>query len=120
MSTQKIQAWRHAADICLRDAQYECLSMSGRTDAAFDSCYLYARCVVGEKSELYTHPDASIFVLAATELGWFHCVLRPARQHVYKRDKPPRDGSQFDVLMALAVRLERAIGVNDITGERNS
>ena len=120
MSTQIIQAWRHAADICLRDAQYEGLSMTGRADAAFDACYLYARCVVGEKSELFAHPDASIFVLAAAELGWLHCLLRPARQHVYERDKPLRDGSQFDTLMALAVRLEHAIGADDITGERNS
>jgi hypothetical protein len=78
MSTQKFQAWRNAADISLGEAQYEGLSMSGRADAAFDACYLYARCVVGEKSELYTHPDASLFVLATAELGWFDSVLRPA------------------------------------------
>lgn len=120
VSIQKIHAWREAADICLRDAQYEGLSITGRADAAFDACYLYARCIVGEKSELYTHPDTSIFVLAAAELGWFHYVLRPARQHVYERDKPLRDGSQFDVLMALAVRLKRAIDADAISGERNS
>lgn len=117
MTTEKIQAWREAGDIYLQDAQYECLSMPSRADAAFDACYMYARCIVGDKSELYSHPDTSVLNLAATELGWDFSVLRPVRQHLYRRYEPLRDGSQFDVLLALAVELKGAINTAGIQTE---
>ena len=115
--TKCLEAWRQVGDIHLRDAQQPELSGRSRTDAAFDACYMYSRCIVGEKSELYTHPDTSIFVLAVAELGWYHCVLRPARQHVYARDNPLRDASQFDVLLALALRLKDALGADGVSPE---
>lgn len=107
-------------DIYLRDAQQPELSTRGRTDAAFDACFMYARCIVGEKSELYTHPDRSIFVLAATALGWDDRVLRPARKHFYARDNPLRDASQFDALMALALRLKDALDADGIPAENDT
>jgi hypothetical protein len=106
LNAKGTKTWRELGDIHLQDAEQPELSTRGRTDAAFDACYLYARSIVGEKSELYTHPDRSIFVLAATELGWDDRVLRAARKHVYVRDNPLRDASQFDVLLALALRLK--------------
>ena len=120
MTAKGMKTWRELGDIHLRDAQQPELSMRGRTDAAFDACYLYARCIVGEKSELYTHPDRSIFVLSATALGWDDRVLRPARKHVYARDNPLRDASQFDVLLALALRLKGALGADGIPTESDA
>ena len=111
------KAWRELGDIYLQDARQPELSGRSRTDAAFDACYMYARCIVGEKSELYTHPDRSIFVLAATALGWDDRVLRPARKHVHARDNPLREASQFDVLMALALRLMDALGTDGVPAE---
>lgn len=107
------QAWRELGDIHLQNTRQPELFERSRTDAAFDACYMYARCIVGEKSELYHHPDTSKWVLAAAELGWYHCVLRPARQHVYARDNPLRVASQFEVLMMLALGLKGALGAND-------
>ena len=117
MTEKCTKTWREMGNIHLRDTQQQELSQRGRTDAAFDACYLYARSIVGEKSELYTHPDRSIFVLAATELGWDDRVLRPARKHVYVRDNPLRDISQFDVLLALALRLKGALAADDVYSE---
>ena len=117
ITANSLQAWRHMGDIYLQDARQPELSTRGRTDAVFDACYMYARCIVGEKSELYTHPDRSIFLLAATALGWDDRVLRPVRKHVYARDNPLRDASQFDVLLALALRLKGALGVDDVPSE---
>ena len=111
LTAEKIEAWRRIGDVYLQDARQEVLSMCSRADAAFDAAYMYARCIVGEKSELYEHPDPAVLNLAAAELGWVHSVLRPVRQHLYRRDDPLRDGIQFDVLMALAVRLKEAAGV---------
>ena len=88
MTAKGTKTWRQVGGIHLQDAQQPELSERGRTDAAFDACYMYARCIVGEKSELYTHPDRSIFVLAATALGWDDRVLRPARKHVHARNNP--------------------------------
>jgi hypothetical protein len=117
MTTKGIHAWRELGDIYLQDAQQAELSRRSRTDAAFDACYMYARCIVGEKSELYTHPDRSIFVLAATELGWDDRVLRPARKHVHARDNPLREASLFDVLMTLALRLRGALSTVGVPSE---
>lgn len=117
MTSNSLRAWRQMGDIHLQDAQQPELSGRSRTNAAFDACYTYARCIVGEKSELYTHPDRSIFVLAATALGWDDRVLRPARKHVYARDNPLRDASQFDVLLALALRLKDALGADGVSPE---
>lgn len=114
------KTWRELGDIHLRYAQQPELSTRGRTDAAFDACYMYARCIVGEKSELYTHPDRSIFVLAATALGWDDRVLRLARKHVYARDNPLRDASQLDSLMALALRLKDALDADGIPAESDT
>jgi len=108
ITANSFQAWRQMGDIHLQDARQPEMSGRSRTDAAFDACYMYARCIVGEKSKLYDHPDTSIFVLAAAELGWYHCVVRPARKHVYARDNPLRDASQFEALLALALRLKGA------------
>ncbi len=115
MTTEKIEAWRQLGDVYLQDARQEVLSMPSRADAAFDASYMYARCVVGERSELYRHPDPVVLNLAAAELGWVHSVLRPVRQHLYMRYEPLRDGSKFDVLMALALRLKEAAGALDKT-----
>lgn len=110
MTTNSLQAWREMGDIYFQDAQQQPeLSERSRTDAAFDACYMYARCIVGKKSELYDHPDTSIFVLAAAELGWYHCVLRPARQHVYARNNRLRVASQLEALLELAFRLKGAL-----------
>ncbi|WP_157040521.1 hypothetical protein [Polaromonas naphthalenivorans] len=117
MTIKGMQAWRELGDIHLQDARQPELSRRSRTDAAFDVCYMYARCIVGEKSELYDHPDASIFVLAATQLGWMDSVLRPARQHVHERDEPLRVASQYDVLLTLALRLMGALGADRIPAE---
>jgi hypothetical protein len=117
MTTQDVKSWRELGDIHLHDARQPELSGRSRTDAAFDACYMYARCIVGEKSMLYTHPDASIFLLAAAELGWVDSILRPARQHVHERDNPLRDASQFEVLMVLALRLKGALGADDVFAE---
>jgi len=108
LTLNSLRAWRQMGDIYLQDARQPELSARGRTDAAFDACYMYARCIVGEKSALYTHPDRSIFVLAATVLSWDDRVLRPARKHVYARNNPLRVASQFEVLMILALRLKGA------------
>lgn len=107
MTAKGTKTWREMGDIHLQDAQQPELSERGRTDAAFDACYTYVLCIVGEKSELYTHPDRSIFVLAATALGWDDRVLRPARKHVYARDNSLRDANQFDVLLAHLVRKKK-------------
>ncbi|OOG58190.1 hypothetical protein B0E49_04260 [Polaromonas sp. C04] len=115
MTTEKIEAWRRLGDVYLQDARQPELSMRSRADAAFDACYMYARCVVGEHSELYKHPDESVLTLACAELGWVHSVLRPVRQHLHRRFEPLRDGSEFDVLMALALRLKEAAGALDKT-----
>ena len=117
ITANSLPVWRQMGDIYLQDARQPELSGRSRTDAAFDALYMYARCIVGEKSKLYDHPDTSIFVLAAAELGWYHNVLRPARQHVYARDNPLRDARQFDVLLALALRLKGALGVDDVPSE---
>ena len=115
MTAEKLEAWRRLGDVYLQDAHQAELSMRSRADAAFDACYMYARCVVGEHSELYRHPDESVLTLACAELGWVHSVLRPVRQHLHRRFEPLRDGSQFDVLMALALRLKEAAGALDRT-----
>lgn len=120
MTTKGMQAWRQLGDIHLQDAQQPELSRRSRTDAAFDACYMYARCIVGKKSELYDHPDTSIFVLAAAELGWYHCVLRPARQHVYARNNRLRIASQYDMLLALALRLKGALDADGIPVESDA
>lgn len=120
ITANSIQDWRELGDIYLQDARQPELSGRSRTDAAFDALYMYARCIVGEKSELYTHPDRSIFVLAATELGWDDRVLRPARKHVHARDNPLREASQFDVLMALALRLKDALGTDGVAVESDA
>ena len=120
MTAKGMKNWREMGNIHLRDAQQQELSERGRTDAAFDACYMFARCIVGEKSELYKHPDRSIFVLAATALGWDDRVLRPARKHVYARDNPLRDASQFDALMALALRLKDALDADGIPAESDT
>lgn len=117
LNAKGMKTWRQVGDIHLQDAEQPELSTRGRTDAAFDACYMYARGIVGERSELYSHPDASIFVLAAAELGWDDSVLRTARKHVYARDNPLREASQFDVLMALALRLKDALGADDVPSE---
>ena len=109
MTAKGTGTWRELGDIHLQDARQPELSVRSRTDAAFDACYMYARCIVGKKSELYDHPDTPIFVLAAAELGWYHSVLRPARKHVYERDNPLREASQFDVLLALALQSKSAL-----------
>ena len=117
MTAKGTKTWRELGDIHLQDAQQPELSERGRTDTAFDACYMYARCIVGEKSELYTHPDRSIFVLAATALGWDDRVLRPARKHVYARDNPLRDASQFEALLELALRLKGALDASGASAE---
>lgn len=113
MKSDKIEAWRQLGDVYLQDAQQPELSMRSRADAAFDACYMYACCVVGEHSELYKHPDAAVLTLACAELGWRHSVLRPVHQYLHRRFEPLRDGSQFSVLMALALRLKEAAGALD-------
>ena len=117
MTVKGTKTWRELGDIHLQDARQPELSAPSRTDAAFDAWYIYACCIVGKKSELYTHPDRSIFVLAATELGWDDRVLRPARKHVHARDNPLREASQFDVLMTLALRLRGALGTVGVPSE---
>ena len=117
MTVKGTKTWREVGDIHLQDARQPELSERRRTDAAFDACYIYACCIVGQKSELYTHPDRSIFVLAATELGWDDCVLRPARKHVHTRDKPLREAIQLEVLLVLALRLKSALSSDDVPSE---
>ena len=117
MTAKGMKNWREMGNIHLRDAQQQELSERGRTDAAFDACYMFARCIVGEKSELYKHPDRSIFVLAATALGWDDRVLRPARKHVHARDNPLRDASQFEALLELALRLKGALDASGASAE---
>ena len=117
MTVKGTKTWRELGDIHLQDARQPELSAPSRTDAAFDAWYVYACCIVGKKSELYTHPDRSIFVLAATELGWDDRVLRPARKHVHARDNPLREAIQLEVLMVLALRLKSALGSDDVPSE---
>ena len=117
MTVKGTKTWREVGDIHLQDARQPELSERRRTDAAFDACYIYACCIVGQKSELYTHPDRSIFVLAATELGWDDCVLRPARKHVHTRDNPLHEAIQLEVLLVLALRLKSALSSDDVPSE---
>ena len=117
MTVKGTKTWRELGDIHLQDARQPELSERIRTDAAFDACYRYTCCIVGKKSELYTHPDRSIFVLAATELGWDDCVLRPARKHVHTRDNPLREAIQLEVLLVLALRLKSALSSDDVPSE---
>jgi len=117
MTAKGTTSWRELGDIHLQDARQPELSGRSRTDAAFDACYIYTRCIVGKKSGLYDHPNASVFVLAAAELGWLDSVLRPARQHVHERDNPLRDASQFDALLALALRLKGALDASGVSAE---
>lgn len=117
MTTEKIETWRKLGDVYLQDAYQPELSEPRRADAAFDACYMYARCIVGDRSELYSHPDTSVLNLAAVELGWDFSMLRPVRQHLYKRHEPLRGGSQFPVLLALAVQLQDAINASGISTE---
>ena len=111
MTQNSLQAWRKKGDLHLQNARQPELCERSQTDAAFDACYMYARCIAGEKSELRSHSDTSILVLVAAKLGWHHCVLRPARQHVYALNNRLRVASQFEVLMMLALRLKNALDV---------
>ena len=117
MTANGTTTWSELGDIHLQDARQPELSARSRTDASFDACYMYACWIVGKKSELYTHPDRSIFILAATELGWDDRVLRPARKHVHARDNPLREAIQLEVLMVLALRLKSALGSDDVPSE---
>ena len=99
MTQNSLQAWRKKGDLHLQNARQPELCERSQTDAAFDACYMYARCIAGEKSELRSHSDTSILVLVAAKLGWHHCVLRPARQHV-RRQSPAMQRHRHDVVLA--------------------
>ena len=115
MTTKNVESWRHVGDICLKDARQPALSKRSRSDAAFDACYMYARCILGEESERPEHPDPSVLNDAAAELHWAVSVMRPARQHLYKRYAPLRDDRYYDALMALVLQLEAAASADGIS-----
>ena len=115
MTTQNVESWRQVGDICLKDAQQPELSRRSRADAAFDASYMYARCILGAKSERPEHPDPSVLNAAAAELRWAVSVIRPARQHLYNRYAPLRDDRHYDTLMALALQLKAAASADIIS-----
>lgn len=115
MTTQSVESWRQVGDICLKDAQQPELSKRGRADAAFDACHMYARCILGAKSERPEHPDPSVLNAAAAELRWAVSVMRPARRHLYKRYAPLRDDPHYDALLALALQLKGAASAGIIS-----
>lgn len=115
MTTHSVESWRQVGDICLKDAQQPELSKRGRADAAFDACYMYARCILGAKSARPEHPDPSVLDAAAAQLRWAVLVMRPARQHLYKRYAPLRDDGHYDALLALALRLKAAASADGIS-----
>jgi len=108
MTTQSVESWRQVGDICLKDARQPELSKRGRADAAFDACCMYARCILGAKSERPEHPDPSVLNAAAAELRWAVSVMRPARQHLYRRYVPLRKDRYYHALMVLALQLKAA------------
>ena len=115
MTTQNVESWRQVGDICLKGAQQPELSKRSRADAVFDASYMYARCILGAKSEQPEHPDSSGLDAAAAQLRWAGSVMCPARQHLYRRYAPLRDDRYDDALLALALQLKAAASAGIIS-----
>lgn len=103
-SDKKSQGRRAMAEALLQDSQREATPWRSRADLAFESAYLYALSVLGDRADEYQHPDAHVFTLAAGELGITAEQIEPAAEYLNHRYDPtsPDNGSAYSVLISIA------------------
>ena len=103
-SDKKSQGRRAMAEALLQDSQREATPWRSRADLAFESAYLYALSVLGDRADEYQHPDAHVFALAAGELGITAEQIEPAVEYLNHRYDPtsPDNGSAYSVLISIA------------------
>ncbi len=105
-----IERYRNMAADCLRDALQPEISLGGRANAAFDSCYMHCRIVMSGDDVNVEHPAEQVLEHAALRLGWKLEDVQPAMRHLehWYATEPEFQGAEYEALVLLARRLEAA------------